>query len=182
MYSYECQVPVSTYDWCQLFVSFYEHLVSVNTNDRCWLPVSCYAHLMPVITFVFDGGRLWVITCIRCLRVRLWLIIIFRCLWAHMIWCGICLALCCSDSLDAGKEQVEVWLYIPLLLYCFWFIYVYMIICNILEIVPSHPRLYVWPAFCLCSSSLTTLGCSPRAVVSQVWQWDVVGRIAGLWS
>ena len=56
------------------------------------------------------------------------------------------------------------------------FIYVYF------EMIPVHTRLYVWPAFCLCLSSLTTLGCSPRAVVSQVWQWDAVSRIAGLWS
>ena len=39
-----------------------------------------------------------------------------------------------------------------------------------------HTRLYVWPAFCLfLLSMLTTLGCSPRAVRSQVWRWCIAG-------
>ena len=42
MSSYECRVPVSTYDGYRL-------------------PVSCYVRLMPVSILVFDGGRLRVI-------------------------------------------------------------------------------------------------------------------------
>ena len=50
-----------------------------------------------------------------------------------------------------------------------------------LEIVFPHTRPHVWPTFCLCLSSLTTLGCSRWAVVSQV-QLGYCSRIAGPWS
>ena len=49
------------------------------------------------------------------------------------------------------------------------------------EIVFPHTRPHVWPAFCLCLSSLTTLGCSRWAVDSQV-QLGYCSRIAGPWS
>ena len=75
----------------------------------------------------------------------------------------------CADSLDAGKEQDEVYyVYIPLL-WLYSPLYIYDFIYCILEIVSPHTRLYVWPAFLSILSMLTTLGCSPRAAWSQVW-------------
>ena len=77
----------------------------------------------------------------------------------------------CTDSLDAGREQDEVYyVYMPLLrLYSPLCIYIYDFIYCILEIDSPHTRLYVWPAFLSILSMLTTLGCSPRAAWSQVW-------------
>ena len=78
----------------------------------------------------------------------------------------------CADSLDAGKEQDDVWhIYVPpvMTVFSFVYIYIYDFIYCILEIDSPHTRLYVWPAFLSILSMLTTLGCSPRAAWSQVW-------------
>ena len=50
----------------------------------------------------------------------------------------------CADSLDAGKEQAEVYfVHIPLVMAVFIFVYIYILIYSILEIVSPHTRLYV---------------------------------------
>ena len=49
-------------------------------------------------------------------------------------------------------------------------VYIYDFIYCILEIVSPYTKLYVWPSFLSLLSMLTTLGCSPRAVWSQVWR------------
>ena len=50
----------------------------------------------------------------------------------------------CADSLDAGKEQVEVYfVHMPLIITVFIFVYIYDLIQSILEIVSPRTRLYV---------------------------------------
>ena len=54
--------------------------------------------------------------------------------------------------------------------------YVYICLYTVFWDSSPHTRLYVWPAFCLfLLSMLTTLGCSPRAVQSQVLRWCIAG-------
>ena len=80
----------------------------------------------------------------------------------------------CADVVMQVKSRAG---YIPYIYHLplYHFIMYISVLYTVFWDSSPHTRLYVWPAFLSILSMLTTLGCSPRAVQSQVLRWCIAG-------